>query len=159
MRDRPPSRTDRLFRALLRAFPFDFRTDHGREMEQTFRAQRREAHQEGNMAALHGSGWRRSADVFTTAPREHLAILRQDVGYALRALRRAPVFAASAVLTLAVGMSAMTGMFTIVNAFMFRPLPVDRPEQLMSISNRDADRPVWTLVSATCRTTARRATC
>lgn len=30
-------------------------------------------------------------DVFTTGPREHLAILRQDVGYALRALRRAPI--------------------------------------------------------------------
>ncbi len=75
-------------------------------------------------------------DTLTTAPREHVAILKQDVGYALRSLRRAPVFALSAVLTLAVGLSAMAGMFAIADAVMFRPLPVDRPEQLISISNR-----------------------
>jgi hypothetical protein len=136
MPDRPPSRTDRLFRALLRAFPFDFRTDHGREMEQTFRAQRREAHQEGSMAALR-LWFETIRDVFTTAPREHLAILFQDVGYALRALRRAPVFAGAAILTLAVGVSAVVAVFTIINAFMFRPLPVDRPHELVSISTRD----------------------
>ena len=136
MPERPPSWPDRLFRALLRAFPFDFRTDHAREMEQTFRAQRREAHQEGSMTALVRLWFEAFRDVFTTAPREHVTILVQDVVYALRALRRAPVFAASAVLTLGFGMSAMTGMFTIVNAIMLRPLAVDRPEQLVSISNR-----------------------
>jgi predicted permease len=133
---RSGSRADRLFRALLRAFPFDFRTDHARDMEQTFRAQRRDARDEGNTMTLIRLWLDTIRDIVTTAPREHLAILRQDVGYALRALRRAPVFAASAVLTLALGMSAMTGTFTIVNAVMFRPLPVDHPEQLISISNR-----------------------
>jgi predicted permease len=76
-------------------------------------------------------------NVFTTAPREHLAILRQDVGYALRALRRAPVFAGAAILTLAVGGTAVVAVCAIINAFMFRPLPVDRPDELMSISTRD----------------------
>jgi predicted permease len=64
--------------------------------------------------------------------------LRRDLQHSFRALRRAPVFAVAAVLTVAVGMSAMTGMLLIMNAFMFRPLPVDRPEQLVSISTRDA---------------------
>ena len=76
-------------------------------------------------------------DVFTTAPREHLVILRQDLVYAVRALRRAPVFAAAAILTLAVGVSAVVAVFAIINAFMFRPLPVERPDELVSISTRD----------------------
>src|SRR6185295_14971757 len=142
MPGRPPSLADRLFRALLRAFPFDFRTDHGREMEQTFREQRREAHQEGNMTALARLWFETIRDVFGTAPGEHLAILRQDVGYALRALRRAPVFAGAAILTLAVGVSGAVAVFAIVNAFMFRPLPVDHPGELMSLSTRDRHAPV-----------------
>ena len=62
--------------------------------------------------------------------------LRADLQQSLRAMRRAPVFACSAVLTLAIGMSATSGMFAVVNAVMLRPLPVDRPDRLISISNR-----------------------
>jgi predicted permease len=58
---------------------------------------------------------------------------RRDVQHVLRALRRAPVFAAAAVLTLAVGLTAVTAIFAILNAFMFRPMPVSHPEQLVSI--------------------------
>ena len=82
-----------------------------------------------------------------------MAILKQDVGYALRGLRRAPVFALSAVLTLALGLSAMAGMFAIADAVMFRPLPVDRPEQLISISHRTGRS--RSVVSGSSRTTAR----
>jgi putative ABC transport system permease protein len=136
MSPRRPKLTDRIFSALLRLFPFDFRSDHGRDMEQTLRAQHREARREGTVRALVRLWLDVARDVFTTAPREHAAILKQDIGYALRSLRRAPVFALSAVLTLAIGMSAMAGMFALVNAMMFRPLAVDHPEQLISISNQ-----------------------
>jgi predicted permease len=132
---KPPSRSDRTFRALLRVFPFDFRADHGRDMEQTLRDQHRDARRQGSARAFVRLGIDIVRDVFTTAPREHFAILKQDVGYALRSLRRAPVFALSAVLTLAIGMSAMAGMFAVFNALMFRPLAVEHPEQLISISN------------------------
>ena len=79
MPERPPSRADRLFRALLRAFPFDFRADHGREIEQTFRAQQREAHEEGNTMAVVGLWLESIRDVFTTAPREHLVWLIRSI--------------------------------------------------------------------------------
>ena len=58
---------------------------------------------------------------------------RRDVWHALRALRRAPMLAGAAVLTLAVGMSAVGGIFAVLNAFMFRPMPVSHPEQLVSL--------------------------
>jgi putative ABC transport system permease protein len=127
---------ERIFRAVVRLFPFDFRADHGSDLEQTLREQHREARRVGSAASF-GRLWLDVArDVFTTAPREHALILKQDVGYALRALRRAPVFATSAVLTLAIGMSAITGMAAVLNAVMFRPLPVIIPNS----SSRSATR-------------------
>jgi hypothetical protein len=59
---------------------------------------------------------------------------RRDVHHALRSLRRAPVFAGAAVLTIAVGLTAVVVILAILNAFMLRPMPVDRPEELVSVS-------------------------
>ena len=50
--------------------------------------------------------------------------VRRDVHQALRALRRAPVFTGAAILTLAVGLTAVTGIFAVLNAFMLRAMPV-----------------------------------
>jgi len=58
---------------------------------------------------------------------------QRDVHHALRTLRRAPMFAGAAVLTMAVGLTAVVVIFAILNAFMLRPMPVDRPAQLVSI--------------------------
>jgi predicted permease len=59
---------------------------------------------------------------------------RRDVLHALRTLRRAPMFTVAAVLTMAVGLTAVVVIFAILNAFMLRPMPVDHPEELVSAS-------------------------
>ena len=57
--------------------------------------------------------------------------LFQDVRYALRQLRRAPAFAAAAILTLALGIGANTAIFSLLDQALLRSLPVREPGQLV----------------------------
>ncbi len=60
-----------------------------------------------------------------------------DIRYALRLMRKAPVFAVSVILTVAIGIGATTAMFTVVNAVMLRPLPFADPERLMQVAEKN----------------------
>ncbi|CAN5676090.1 ABC transporter permease [soil metagenome] len=62
-----------------------------------------------------------------------LGAVAADVRFALRQIRRAPGFAASAILTLALGVGANTGIFSLLNGYL-RPLPVLNADQLVVVA-------------------------
>lgn len=78
--------------------------------------------------------------------------LVRDIRFALRMLRKSPVFTTTIVLTIALGVGATTAIFSVVNATLLHPLPFPEPEQLVSIHDdlpgigaRDAglSQPEW----------------
>jgi putative ABC transport system permease protein len=72
----------------------------------------------------------RSREVWLWPSLERLV---QDFRYGLRMLRRQPMFAATAILTLALGIGATTAVFSIVEFEMWKPLPFPKPDRLVAI--------------------------
>jgi predicted permease len=112
-------------------------------------ARRRAVHAFGNAAAIEDA-------CRDTRGLRLVDDLRRDVRHGARALYRAPGFSAVAILTLALGIGANTAIFSVVDAVMLRPLPVDQPERLVlfsadtssgTISSDTPPEGAWTLFS------------
>lgn len=71
-----------------------------------------------------------------------LDAFRQDVRFGLRMLRKNPGLTLVAVLTLTLGIGANTAVFSMVNGFLFRPLPVWHPQQITALAIQEYDFPL-----------------
>jgi predicted permease len=74
--------------------------------------------------------------------------LRRDLRYALRIFRQSPGFAATAVVSLAVGIAAATGLFGIVNAALLNPFPFADINRIVRLDMIDRGKPRGLSVTA-----------
>jgi predicted permease len=77
-----------------------------------------------------------------------IELLRGDLTYGARMLRRNPGFAAAAVVTLALGIGANTAIFSICNAVLFKPLPYAEPGRIVTLWERMRDGKLSTVAPA-----------
>jgi putative ABC transport system permease protein len=68
--------------------------------------------------------------------RRRLELLRADIRFAVRTLRRQPAFTAVTLTILALGIGAATAMFSILNGVLLRPLPFWEADHLVMLENR-----------------------
>lgn len=120
----------RLHRWLLRVYPKSFRNEYGSELQAVFRRRLRDA--DGVIARL-GVWTSEIFDVVFNAARVHFDILKQDLRYSWRSLRRSPAFFSAAILVTALGIGATTAAFTITDHVLFRPLPYPNADRLMKL--------------------------
>jgi putative ABC transport system permease protein len=127
----------RFYRALLHLYPAAFLAEYGDDMVADAERQWRHATAAARIFLMLGA----TADVLANATAVHWDILRQDVRYALRALRRTPAFTATALLLVAIGVGANTAAFSVTDFVLLRPLPFPEPDRLVKMWERVAGFP------------------
>ena len=128
----------RFYRALLQLYPKSFRAEYGQELLSVI-ADRR-AYTRGFFPRL-ALGLDAMTDTLINAARVHLDILRQDLRYSFRTLRRSPAFAITAIVLTALGIGATTAALAIADHVLFRPLPFRDPDRLIRFQGTDRTRP------------------
>ncbi len=117
----------KLYRRLLKLYPAGFRENYAELMEREFRD---EINESSGAAAL-GMLWiRLIRDLAISAPLQFSTEVTQDARHALRLWARRPWHTGFAILALAIGIGANTGVFSVVNALLLRSLPFHDPERL-----------------------------
>lgn len=126
----------KFYRALLHLFPRSFRFEYGGEMIKDFSRDWKDAHGLSAIVLLITT----IVDVTANAMRVHVDILRQDVKYALRSLRRSPGFTITAILVAAIGIGATTAAFSIADHVLLRPLPFPESQRLVRVWEDQSSR-------------------
>jgi putative ABC transport system permease protein len=120
----------RLFRGLLWLYPLEFREHFTQEicllLADNLHAQ---ASRPGRVAVWLAA----AAGVFTDAPKEHYHMIRQDVIYAIRTMRREKLTSLVAILVLALGIGSTATIFTLVNGLLLHPLPFPEQNRLIYV--------------------------
>src|SRR4051812_38150567 len=117
---------------LLRLYPASFRNEYGSEMRAVFERRRRQTSSAGALALWLGT----IGETVVNAAAVHTDILRQDLSYAARMLRRSPGFAITAIAIVALGIGATTAAFSVTDFVLLRPLPFPEPDRLVTVLER-----------------------
>lgn len=120
----------RLYRALLRLYPAGYRAEYGDELHAVFAERMRE--RTGALSRL-VAPFAALADVVPNACLVHADLLRQDLRHAARSVARAPGFALTVVLVVALGIGANTAAFSLADFVLLRPLPFTQPDRLVRL--------------------------
>ena len=129
--NRPVAISLRLYRALARAFPHEFKNVYGDELLQVTEDAIEPVWRRYGVPGL----LRLLLDIAIRIPVEYLAELRQDIRYGLRMLAGSPGFTAVAMISLSLAIAVVTCAYSEVNGLIFRDVPgVPNPDELMALA-------------------------
>ncbi len=115
------------YRRLIKLYPARFREEYETPLENDFRDEYRESRGGARF-------WMRTiADFLKSAPVEFSRETAQDLRFSVRVYRKRPVVTMLVIAALAMAIGATTGVFSVVNALLFRSLPFREPEQLVAL--------------------------
>ncbi|HEX9800738.1 MAG TPA: ABC transporter permease [Thermoanaerobaculia bacterium] len=127
----------RLVRLALRVLPRSFRDEHGRELEAALALRLARG---GGPFVRAAAVARELGGLLATAARVHAELMRQDLRWALRTLRRSPGFAVTAVAVGALGIGATTAAVSVTDHVLVRKLPFADSGRLVKLWQTDPRR-------------------